>query len=1789
MYRTTSVLSTNPDNNDDVYGDTIEVHNHGLTTGDTVVYSGTSHFGVFNDREYGVIVPQSGDPAADDPNNLALGATFDGASIDPLTDTIIFAAPHNFVTGDKVVYIKGEGGTTVSGLAENSSYWVLVLDGKRIKLTTYDPTGPSPLRAFTPDSDNSIDITGHGFSEDLAVTYHAPQTEKAFSSLQVDVSGAVNGEGIATLVNSGSANNIQFVNTIEDNSNEGHPVSTGFSNGTIVRYSNSASVTTAVTFGNNGDNDTISRSDGLSWLDQGYAPGRQITVTGAGNNNATYTIAASGVSATTLILTTNGTVIQEGPETKSINLAGAEIGGLRSGQNYKVADVDNGTGSGGGTLTLHAFASNISVNFLNDGGGGNNDRIQRLDAVNWFDEGFRGGQTITVTGAGGNNATYTISSISGTMLTLSVDNVVTEAGNPYTKSFESSTIALSPDKSAAGAGVTHSLIRPSDLPMTYLDSGNQVSMDGRTFYVHLDGIDDANTFELTATPGGPVLDLTAAAGAGGNHFIGPESVDLGAASGKEILRIDLTGDLVGATLLGPGGVPLNIISPPIGDGTSSAAANGSGGGLISVKVNDATINDNPTVKSYVNAGQLRAGGDVEIETWSTTNATASASNASGGLVGWSDSDSHSNQTNTSDAYVDTDTRIIAGGDFTLSANSFSQSSVATSSITGGFVGVANAHANTTIDYATKATVKANADVLAGDTISIKADVKEKQTANAKSSGLGFGGDGDATASITTNSGLSQVQLESASSLDARAVLLSATTSQLFADASGRGYGAGFVAISNGDASVNLDTANKVLLDANASVTGYEGVDFIVKYSGVNTSADNAFSRSTGLFGHVDADATNNTHLDSQIVGAASARVTAGPRKPSDPVLADGGSYDHLAFYVDTTNGSIDVSADADVSRRSLAGGGAAEHGGPADNGEDPWIDANTIAFSSDVVILSGLSPVLVVDSDGKIVTADNISVNSGNDVVNTDAYVGDTISVDPITNSDPGQVLFSTGGPGAGTISGSGGTWEFRDTFSKVRITNYSKKNLKVNGIDVVNTTVDPVVDLLKTNSRTLTFEIERTVAPTFVEIRNLNLDPPSVLINGVIENPIGTTRIVDVNGDILSAGSRLNDNDPSALIRTNILDLEANNGNIGTTGARINVDIVDSANVPAATDFISARVSDSGDSIYLGQNQFFTGELVRYNSGGADLDGLVSGQYYYVIESADGLSIQLASVGDPGTPLNIAPAPTGNPTDTHSLTPAQRFTVLAEGDANLGKGNAYLDVKARLRDTAAHVRPGVSGVDYGVIIDAVSTTGDANLKLWGSVRETDVSGTTYPNGATSGHTGVVLVKYEGTQDYFFTNFDGDSTGPGPGLDKGVFANEGASADHIDSTYDIRALDTNGHLYRPGITAERNIIINAAEPFAGGGKIVNVLGITEIIGGGDANPGDQHHIDVLTNGDITLSEKTDDLRVGQIRSTAGNVTLNSPAAIIDALDDGRLATADVTARNITMTAGNNLIGDTNDQSGRGGIGTPGNFLEINVDANGSTLGVLNATDTASAIDAVQLHVTAVQPGGLGHLRRVPYRDRGRHEDRHGPQQGRRRAGDQGGIAGRCARRRARETTRPTSSATRSTCTPSGGSIGSQSGAGAEYNQAQLNGNNDLEIDSQRYVAGTIGARASNNVYLTETDEDARVVLIQGMTGNARFTVRESSAQGEDLISRFGQGAVPRGCAGDARARPVNTPQGSIMLRVGDNVNTDPNAQILAGHNVNIFGDFHRFNGFERSARRPTAATPTTARSCACKA
>ena len=360
-----------------------------------------------------------------------------------------------------------------------------------------------------------------------------------------------------------------------------------------------------------------------------------------------------------------------------------------------------------------------------------------------------------------------------------------------------------------------------------------------------------------------------------------------------------------------------------------------------------------------------------------------------------------------------------------------------------------------------------------------------------------------------------------------------------------------------------------------------------------------------------------------------------------------------------------------------------------------------------------------------------------------------------------------------------------------------------------------------------------------------------------------------------------------------------------------------------------------------------------------------------------------------------------------------------------------------------------------------------------------------------------------------------------------------------------------------------NIIIRAAD-YDPDDTIINVLAITEIVGTGyAAGATDQHHIDVLTNGWIALTEYTDDLRVGEIRSTANDVLLYAPARTIDALNDaGTTVTADVTGVNITMSAGagfvnpdpENVAGEVADPTildedqPLGGIGTPDNFLEINVDVlNGS--GVLRAfditADTTAGIfltettgdmkvhtvhtfdsDSADGHVSLATQGASGSIM----------DAKDDPD---------ADVIGNTIDLYA-----------------SLGSIGEA--------------DNDLDIDSQAYAGGTVGLRASDSIYLTETestpsedmsDEDygLRLVLALTLTGDIRLTVRETSDLDEDLILLedgfvlFLENVTENvGDSGDYEIESA----GWVELRIGDDLvdAQSPNTVIIAGEQIDIYLD-----------------------------
>ena len=914
------------------------------------------------------------------------------------------------------------------------------------------------------------------------------------------------------------------------------------------------------------------------------------------------------------------------------------------------------------------------------------------------------------------------------------------------------------------------------------------------------------------------------------------------------------------------------------------------------------------------------------------------------------------------------------------------------------------------------------------------------------------------------------------------------------------------------------------------MTGLEGVDVIarVRPSGsptgptgsgaiIKTRTD-SFARATGLFGYVRANSENDTTLTNEFDAAFGALIVAGPRAPAP--LQTSGLSSHLAFLVDLRNASVSVERKAAVSKRALAGGGRA--------GDRDWVEDQDIRFSADVRILSGRTPELIVASNGTIALA----VNNGNNFPPVPApgspcgivptVTATTVQVNDIKNPGPGDVVFTmdvsndadskTMDIGDSAVVAGTGTWTFRDSLAYVRLTNHSNLDLRVDNIDVLSSR-QPFVYLQPDSTVTLEFNIAREVTPTLIDIRNLGTG--DVLINGTINNPIGTTSIVNTGGSVLGTNRRdvTGSDGRQSLIRTNILLIEttAAGEDVGNAAQRINVDYVDGAGMPAPTVFAAGRVSGAGDAIFLGfENRFLSGQVVRYEagSGSSAITGLTSGSYYRVIVSADGLRIQLAPATGALTAIDITPGSTA--THTYTLTPAQRFIVSSERDV-------YLDVRAVLRDTAAVVQAARSNGDYVSALDLIDALRDADVLLRPAIGQTG-----------SGNSSGVRIQHPGgtvTRNTFFLDPDGS----GVPLHSGAF---GEGATNIPVTYDFRGLNTSGQRVVPGLVAGRNVIVRAAEPLAlpSTFKTINVLAITELLGTG--------YIDVHTNGWIEITEQTGDLQAGRIHSTLDDVTLYSPAAILDQRNDPYTAIVESalpvtlarsgTSATITRTSGSWIatgfslgkdieidgvfagvvstvsasvltlttvattftagtgthkvqVDDGTDVLGvnitmwaglalaTGGIGTQANFLETDVDvANGT--GVLNAYDRLAASTA---GIYVNETHGALKLDTVWTKADAALAARAGSIVDARGAGAGDDAANVIATNIDLD------------ANGSGSSIGDPSGG------------NDLEIESQHTAAGDVGLEAGDSIYLTEVRGTLRLVLAEALAGDIRITVRET--------------------------------------------------------------------------------------------
>ncbi len=741
--------------------------------------------------------------------------------------------------------------------------------------------------------------------------------------------------------------------------------------------------------------------------------------------------------------------------------------------------------------------------------------------------------------------------------------------------------------------------------------------------------------------------------------------------------------------------------------------------------------------------------------------------------------------------------------------------------------------------------------------------------------------------------------------------------------------------------------------------------------------------------------------------------------------------------------------------------------------EQPDTDAHTrnrtIHWSSDVVIYSGPDPYLLVGPGGDVVTSVNIRVNGVDNPAPGDALGAHPyIEVEDLRNHMTGDIWMQSAG---GTIDGGAyvgghywGTFTFRDNWHTVTILNESDRQLVIDDIDVINRTANPVV--------TEYTSPHNDGHAKFAIVRQV--DPSLVTItNSHTSGP-----------DLLINGTILN-----PIGETDITSLH---GAITSSSVRGGLSSFDGIH--------HSLIVSNILHLYAGTNIGAANDCVNQ-------------------ETPCGSNTSLCL--DAANPcLNVDLVVwAGHP---------QHFTTWSGT-------SQYVDLLTRLRDSTK-TDPADPGAPYVplVTVDLMVALYSIFVLLRPTVYQSVtplVPGVHVNNVTGDGPTGDYVSFYYDDGDYSFYPLSDYPDPPGcptqpfgcptPLRELGAFASD--VGHEVESTYDFTLLDA-GEVGSHSVPLG-DVTVDAANTSPSATHI-NIVGYVDIHQDGDLH---SH-----TNGFIQYTEKPrpggpnhGDLRVAEIESTASDVTLRAPGAILDADND---AAADVIARNITLIAGDNVQDGLAGISGHGGVGTPRNFLEIIVNGIGGALGVLNVTDTASErhgwnIDSLPVADPGASTGTYGVF--ITQTNQDLEIDRvltngdaslvalNGSIHDGRNSGD--GLNS--------STDLPNVEANNidlgAYCDPTtpNAECGNVGDRAPPSNPDALT--NDLKIDSGHgdtqhpstlvvdangltSIIGRVGIETQNDIYLTETSGALNVLVAQSLQGNVRLSVREHAGQGDDL-------------------------------------------------------------------------------------
>jgi Domain of unknown function (DUF4347) len=1058
-----------------------------------------------------------------DSQTVKLGSTFNAAEVDVKFNTIKFAQNHGFKDGDKVVY-EATGGNVIGGLVAGQTYYVKVVDSKTLKLNT-SPTVVN-FTYITDNASNQVTVVKHGLNTGDRVVYKA-MGQNALGGLTTGNYYYVIRDDIDHFRLASSLTNAQSgigINLSENN--EQHQLAPATTQGTDLANINTTAPDTVITINNHG----FQNGDQLNYQQRiaKFSIVDQLPDTGGKDN--IFNLGQDVINNNTINSASHGFENDDKVVYISEN---SSLGGLVNNATYYIINKTTNT------FQLSATKGGTAIDITNvpkDAQGNVIDsnhqikavalKIQQVNQYNFSYATDNVNNQITLNNHGFSNNQAVVYKTSGVPL----PNLI--AGNTYyikvvnANSFQLSSTLGGPVIDLGANGGTHQLI---------VNLGVQDLLEGVPYYVV--GA-TANTFKLATTLGGTAvtLDKTNLTGTGLDHLFSKESVvDLTTVgTGTQNLHIDLDNSTAtGSSHLLSSGA--NATIPSQGDNKFSAYSQAAAGALLGGTATAANLNITSNMTTYVgNNASITAKGNVTVDSLSSVQVTGSTTSVVVGAIAVGGSQINVNLSNQNTTYLGDLSSIKADGNVLINGETAQTINVSGEGGAGSLITFADAEAHINLTYNNNTYIGSYAQIIAKNDLTVNSNSNTDGKAKAEADGIGFYADADAESTFNVD-GSNLTDIRQNAYLEGRTVNIQSLVDKLNVEARSDAEGAGLIGNIDAHAHVNLTgTDNNVNIGAGSYIKGdYINLDAI--FNNVTSNAI-ALADCLGLGGDTDSNTSNNMPLTAKVWTDSTSTLEVYKLDVTSDFTnfnKTTRSHSDLAWSITiwTPFGDITITLDFGTEWE-----------------KETFAPTPIIDFNSNVKLLTReANPILIVDSNGNIIQqSDNVTAT----ITNSDVIVGD------IDNTGVGEVNFiipsrSSEMSSNGKFTDKGKYTIIDPAYDTVQIENYSDRNLIINDISVINPGGIPPINYdVNVSSKTIAPNGPTLgaipVNPTIVTINNWgNSD---LILQGVIDNPHDRTFIYSTD-NIFVNGTAQN-------IITRDLTMTAVNGSIGTNTQSINAQL---------------------------------------------------------------------------------------------------------------------------------------------------------------------------------------------------------------------------------------------------------------------------------------------------------------------------------------------------------------------------------------------------------------------------------------------------------------------------------------------------------------------------------------------------------------------------------------------------------------------------------------------------------